>query len=74
MIIAVTARGKSEQDMVDTRFGRAKFIVLYDDQKDIFEVIDNQVNLEAAQGAGIQTAQRIVDQEVDLVITGNCGP
>lgn len=74
MIIAFTARGNSSVDLLDSRFGRAKFILLYDSEKKNWSAIDNQVNLEAAQGAGIQTAQRIVDQNVNVVVTGNCGP
>jgi predicted Fe-Mo cluster-binding NifX family protein len=35
---------------------------------------DNTVNLNAAQGAGIQTGQNIANLDVDAVITGNVGP
>jgi predicted Fe-Mo cluster-binding NifX family protein len=38
-----------------------------------FEVIENP-NIEAAHGAGIQTAQLITSQNVKTVLTGNCGP
>ena len=32
------------------------------------------MNLNAAQGAGIQTGQNIANLDVDAVITGNVGP
>lgn len=74
MKIAITARGGNSQELVDTRFGRAKCILIYDDKSSSWQSFDNQVNLNAAQGAGIQTAQHIVDLGADVVVTGNCGP
>jgi predicted Fe-Mo cluster-binding NifX family protein len=38
------------------------------------EAHDNTVNLNAAQGAGIQTGQNIANLDVDAVVTGNVGP
>jgi predicted Fe-Mo cluster-binding NifX family protein len=35
---------------------------------------DNTVNLNAAQGAGIQTARNVAELGVEAVITGNVGP
>jgi len=59
---------------MDARFGRAKFIMIYDTSDLSFKVHDNNVNLNAAQGAGIQTAQNIVELGATVLITGNCGP
>ncbi len=38
------------------------------------EVHDNEVNLNAAQGAGIQTAQNVALLNVEAVLTGHLGP
>ena len=35
---------------------------------------DNAQNLQAAQGSGVQAAQKIFDLEAVAVITGHCGP
>ena len=43
-------------------------------QTQAFEVISNQQNLDAAQGAGIQSAQTIVKAGAEALITGHCGP
>jgi predicted Fe-Mo cluster-binding NifX family protein len=36
--------------------------------------VDNTQNLNAAQGAGVQAAQKVAELHVDAVITGHCGP
>ena len=58
MKIAITTSGDSLDAAVDPRFGRAKAFILYDTETDEWSVLDNAQNLNAAQGAGIQAAQR----------------
>ena len=74
MKIAVTSLGESPESPIDQRFGRARFFVLYDLESGEWTVHDNKQNLEAAQGAGIQAAQHVVDLGAEAVITGHCGP
>jgi len=74
MKIAVTSTGDTPDSEVDPRFGRAKFFMIYDDEKDSFEAIDNVQNLQAAQGAGIQAAQNVADAGCRALITGHIGP
>ncbi|MEW6619112.1 MAG: NifB/NifX family molybdenum-iron cluster-binding protein [bacterium] len=74
MKVAITAQGGSMDSMVDPRFGRARFFVVCDTETDSFEVVDNQQNLQAMQGAGIQAAQNVVSTGAQVVMTGNCGP
>ena len=74
MKIAVTAQGKELDSQIDQRFGRAKFLIVADTETGDFEIHDNTVNLNAVQGAGIQTGQNIANLDVDAVITGNVGP
>ena len=45
-----------------------------DTDTDDTETQDNTVNLNAIQGAGIQTGQNIANLNVDAVITSNVGP
>lgn len=74
MKLAVSTAGDSLDAMVDSRFGRApKFMIIDTVTKD-FSIIDNTQNLNAEQGAGIQSAQHIVDAGVSAVITGHAGP
>jgi len=74
MRIAVTADGTEKTSRLDTRFGRAKWIVVLDTNTGELQAHDNEINLTLAQGAGIQTGQNIANLDVDVVITGNVGP
>jgi len=74
MKIALTTSGSNLNAPLDSRFGRAPKFLIYDMESKNFEVIDNTQNLNAAQGAGIQSAQNIARQGAKALITGHCGP
>lgn len=59
---------------MDSRFGRAPKFLVYDLETNTFEVIDNQQNLNAAQGAGIQSAETVARLGAKALVTGHCGP
>jgi predicted Fe-Mo cluster-binding NifX family protein len=74
MKIAVTSQGNELSSEIDLRFGRAKWLIVIDTKTGDYEAHDNIVNLNAVQGAGIQTGQNIANLGVEAVITGNVGP
>jgi len=74
MKIIVTAQGSELSSQVDLRFGRSKFLLLVDTENDSCQAHDNIMNVDALQGAGIQTGQRIANLGAEAVITGNVGP
>ena len=74
MKIIVTAQGNELTSEIDLRFGRAKWLIAYDTGTGDFQAHDNQLNLNAAQGAGIQTGRNVANLGADAVITGNMGP
>lgn len=74
MKIAITSMGQDLKSKTDARFGRAKWFIVFDTETNKHQVISNEQNLNASQGAGIQTAENISRHEVEAVITGNCGP
>lgn len=74
MKVAISAAGETLESAVDPRFGRAAKFILYDLENDTFTAHDNKQNLNAAQGAGIQSAQTVVDLGADWLISGHCGP
>ena len=74
MKIAFTTSGQDLAAELDPRFGRAKNFLIYDTETKHFEVIDNQQNLNAAQGAGIQAGQTIVKSGATALVTGHVGP
>ena len=74
MKIAFTTSGATLDAPLDSRFGRAPKFLIYDLDRETFEVIDNQQNLNAAQGAGIQSAETVVRLGAKSLVTGHCGP
>ena len=74
MKIAVSSQGQDLESSVDPRFGRARYFIIYDTETDKFEAVDNNQNVMAAQGAGVQAAQNVASYDVDMVISGNFGP
>ena len=74
MKVAVTSTGPDIDCSVDERFGRARYILVVDLDSDSLEVIDNEDNFEAMQGAGIQTAQDVSELGAQWVLTGHVGP
>ena len=74
MKIAFTTSGDDLGAPLDSRFGRAPKYIIYDMESGTFEVVDNEKNLNAAQGAGIQAAESVVRFGANCVVTGHCGP
>jgi len=74
MKVAVTSTGKTLQDDVDPRFGRAAYILIIDTETMQFEVVDNSPNINAFKGAGIQAATMLSDKGAEALLTGYCGP
>ena len=74
MKVAITASGEDLNSPVDRVFGRARYFVITDTEETNVEVLENSQNVNAAQGAGIQSARQIANKSVDVVLTGNVGP
>ncbi|MBN1885825.1 MAG: NifB/NifX family molybdenum-iron cluster-binding protein [Candidatus Krumholzibacteriota bacterium] len=74
MRIAVTAQGPDKDSPVDERFGRAKHFVIYDTETGEYTAVDNAVNMNAMQGAGIQSGERMAKENINVVLTGHVGP
>ena len=74
MKIAISSTGEDLDSKIDLRFGRAFGFIIYDLDTDEFSFVNNVQNLEASQGAGIQTAQTVVNLDAGALITGHCGP
>jgi predicted Fe-Mo cluster-binding NifX family protein len=74
MKIAFTTSGTNLFAPLDSNFAHARKFLVYDVGSKRFEVIDNQYNLNAVQGAGIQSAETAVRLGVKCLVTGFCGP
>lgn len=74
MTIAFTTTGDDLAGDLDPRFGRARHFLIYNSQDQTWIIIDNNQNLNAAQGAGIQSATTLSKSQATVLITGHCGP
>lgn len=73
MKVAVTSMGPDIDSPVEPRFGRCPYFLIIDPETLEFEPLDNP-NVALGGGAGIQSAQLLADHNVQVVLTGNCGP
>lgn len=73
MRIAISATGPDLAAQVDPRFGRSQHFIIFDPETSFHEAVENS-SAGAGGGAGIATAQMIVDKGVRAVLTGDCGP
>ena len=74
MKIAITSLGETLESPIDPRFGRARFVVLYDLDSEQWTPKDNRPNAEAESGAGIASANCVFSSGAEAVVTGHCGP
>lgn len=73
MKIAFTSTGTTWDSIMDSRFGRTEFIVVYNEETKELTSFDNSAVKNEAHGAGTATSQKIYEISPDVLITGN-GP
>ena len=73
MNVAITATGSKPTSDVDSRFGRAPWVLVYDTESKSWEPHE-VTSATAARGAGIQAAENISRLGATVLITGACGP
>ena len=71
MIFAITSEGLEQSSLVSDTFGRAPFIIFYDLENKTFESLHNPYA--KLLGAGIQTAQFIIEKNAGVVIANDIG-
>ncbi len=73
MKIGISAQGANLDALVDQRFGRARWLIVYDIETDDWQAVDNQENVNASGGAGVQAGTTVANLGASAVITGNVG-
>lgn len=73
MYVAISAEDQNLHARLDPHFGRCRYFLLIDSDSMQLEVFEND-RTEFSPGTGIQTAELLVSNGVDAVITGMCGP
>ncbi len=74
MLVAFSTDGENLESCLDTRFGRCRHFLVLDIASGDFKILENTQNLNAAQGAGIQSAQNVIASGAQALVTGHCGP
>ncbi len=74
MKILFSSTGKTLEDQVDERFGRAAGFVLYDDNNNQLSWYSNQENVDVGHGAGVNASQLAINTKANVLITGKIGP
>jgi len=73
MKIAISANGETNESKLDVRFGRCEYFQIHDIENKNFKILKNK-GLEANGGAGIAASNQLIDENVDVIITGDLGP
>ncbi|SHJ31418.1 Predicted Fe-Mo cluster-binding protein, NifX family [Dethiosulfatibacter aminovorans DSM 17477] len=73
MKICISSTGNSMESQMDPRFGRCEFFAIVDTETNETKLIDNAA-AKSGGGAGIAAGQLMVDNDVEVLITGNVGP
>ena len=74
MKVLITATNNTLDSSLDARFGRSSWFAVKNTDTGSMEFIENSQNLNAMQGAGIQSGQKAIRLGVDAVVTGHVGP
>lgn len=72
MNICITSKDFQGNE-VDSRFGRAAAFAIYDETGEKIKVINNTA-ANIAGGAGVKATEKLVDENIQVLITGNIGP
>ncbi len=76
MKVAISSTGNTLESQVDPRFGRCAYFIIAEVESGKlkeWKAIPNP-GMAAMGGAGISAAQKVADEGVKTIITGNIGP
>lgn len=69
----ITSEGNSVDSHFDLRFGRAAWLCLFDEENGNTEFFENEYS-EVQGGAGTKAAEKMIELDVDKIISGDFGP
>ena len=73
MKTVITSKGDNSKAKFDSRFGRAGWFCIFDDETGKSSFLEND-QAEATGGAGVKVAEKMVEIGVKKVISGDFGP
>ncbi len=71
-IFAISSTGKTEKSLLDLRFGKCNYIVIFNANKKQFSIIENPYKND--EHSGTQLVNLLKKYEVTTIITGEVGP
>ena len=72
MKIALVSMGNSKESLIGDKFGRAPYVIIYNTDNNQYEAIENSGE-QSKHGAGTETAELIIKNGVDLLLTAEIG-
>jgi predicted Fe-Mo cluster-binding NifX family protein len=72
MKVAITSSGNTLDSLLDERFGRCPYFVIYDTESKAMEFIPNP-NINAENGAGPASVQLVASRNVSKIVSGEFG-
>lgn len=72
MKVAVTSTGNTLESIIDHRFGRCAYFVIYETESKAIQFIPNP-NKDAEEGAGPASVQLLASLNVNKIISGEFG-
>lgn len=73
MFLIISSQGKSLKSKPNPRFGRAEFFIKYNLDDETWEALENPAASQSG-GAGVAASQFLVNQNVEVAISGRFGP
>ncbi|MBN2261337.1 MAG: NifB/NifX family molybdenum-iron cluster-binding protein [Prolixibacteraceae bacterium] len=73
MITIISAQENNTSSLMDSRFGRAKWFCIFNDENNSTSFVENP-HFEAQGGAGVKTSEMIIELGAKKVISGHYGP
>ncbi|MGH4125429.1 MAG: NifB/NifX family molybdenum-iron cluster-binding protein [Clostridium sp.] len=73
MKIAISSTGKTTEDLLESFFGRCEYFQIHDTISGDIKIVENKGKTSSG-GAGIAASNQLVDENVDVIITGDLGP
>ena len=73
LVIAIPAEGPKPDDAVDSRFSRARYVLLHDPAAGTWEPLEIE-RKEGSGGGGERAARRVVEAGATVLVAGTCGP
>ena len=71
-IFAISSTGKTEKSLLDLRFGKCEYVLIYDAENDQFSVTENP--FKHGGDSGIKLVNFLKEKKVTTIITGEVGP